>query len=462
MKYIKLFEAFKSYKLAKTLKFIDSESRDTFLTNIKSLCNRTEYPLSEIDDSFFTYLPFRKAVQFHKEADNKPCTQTSEDQFNYNAAIPGEKCQGGRIKRKWGTDKVRYIECTRCNGTGIEPFSPRWKYLKFWFNIDGRLVGTTATDGRVQGTDGDPFRFDNIVEVSYGEISKFWNYDIERIQNYTKDANFALILDLDKIHVTGTDVIRRNITKDNRRTSKANALALRTDYDIKKVNIARYFDMLVKRSKVKGNIKDISNIRNVIMRILCNSKILFTLNSSGTSNCMNKVDNVIDELYETMVSIQKNNGKSFDTEVDNINYYIVSYLNDVREYKTTIQDSLRETESFVKRRAEKEKDLKPLKLFNNIMEINNIIFKYFTNYKVDTLEDLEEFHADLTTVYELINQRRYGLRTLSSFFTKTTSSWSSYNAKNYLTSDGLSNKEVDYAIEGSDRFIKFLKNRYSI
>ena len=41
------------------------------------------------------------------------------------------------------------------------------------------------------------------------------------------------------------------------------------------------------------------------------------------------------------------------------------------------------------------------------MEINNLIYKYVSNYKFESLYDYESLLADLTTITELFNQKRY-------------------------------------------------------
>jgi len=75
--------------------------------------------------------------------------------------ISGEKCSGptgdelqGTIMRTWGKGRRR-IKCDICNGTGIKPknsFPIKW--VKFWFDKDGKYVNATATDGKIreQGT----------------------------------------------------------------------------------------------------------------------------------------------------------------------------------------------------------------------------------------------------------------------------------------------------------------------
>ena len=59
LKYIQLYEAFESSKLSKTLKFINKEYRSRFLQDIKSICNSKNFPLSEISDDLFEYLPYK-------------------------------------------------------------------------------------------------------------------------------------------------------------------------------------------------------------------------------------------------------------------------------------------------------------------------------------------------------------------------------------------------------------------
>ena len=95
------------------------------------------------------------------------------------------------------------------------------------------------------------------------------------------------------------------------------------------------------------------------------------------------------------------------------------------------------------------------------MEINNLIYKYVSNYKVETLYDYESLLADLTTITELFEQKRY-LYDIRYFFEKTSSRWSWDDAKTYLTDRHLYDRQIESGLEGSERFIKFLKNKYSL
>jgi hypothetical protein len=466
LKYIQLFEAFESSKLSKTLKFINKEYRSRFLQDIKSLCNSKNFPLSEISDDLFEYLPYRKALSLHKDPVQKKCSATSESEFSSDVALPGEKCEEGKLKRSWGAGRVRVMTCPNCNGTGIEPFRENWKYLKFWFSADKKYITKTATNGVIYGDGTSPYRYDRTVGISYGSISASgWYWVEDNMEKSLKEANFALVLDLDKLEKKSKKVKNTKITQDNREKSRENALALQSNEDIKDQNIRRYFDALIERSKIKGNLDDIKNLHKLVSRLLCNNFALFAIYPSSDVDSMRKINIVGEEIYDIMVSLQNDNSQenqnSLINKVNNINYNIQSYINSMKEYKIRIGKSLELTKSYLNSEAERTKDYRSVKLFNNIMEINNLIYKYVSNYKVETLYDYESLLADLTTITELLSQKRY-LYSVRSFFDRVASRWSWDDAKYQLTDRHLYSREIDSALEGTDRFIKFLKNKYSL
>jgi hypothetical protein len=150
LKYIKLFEAFESIKLTKTLGYIDTKSRNKFIDYLKRLCKKYDFPLSQLSDEMFQYLPYSKALKVNVTKEDKPCQATSKSEFSRQYAIEGEKCEGGRIKRMWG-GRPRSVECTHCGGTGIEPDTKEdIKLVKFWFSKDGNLIDLTGCDGSVK------------------------------------------------------------------------------------------------------------------------------------------------------------------------------------------------------------------------------------------------------------------------------------------------------------------------
>jgi len=168
MKHIKLFEAFESKILGRTLGFIRNESdKKEFLGVLKRICESIDFPFSKLSDHHFEYLPFKRALEKADMTGDEPCEATSEVVFP-EYAVPGAKCEGGQIERKWGSG-VRKVKCPVCHGTGLKLKSPRLKLLKFWFTKEGELVATTAVDGLVKGDRGG----DAIETEDFGGVNKY-------------------------------------------------------------------------------------------------------------------------------------------------------------------------------------------------------------------------------------------------------------------------------------------------
>ena len=62
MKYLMLFEAFESKILSKTLGYINTSDKSSFMDRIKRLCKTIDFPLSKMSDEYFEYLPFKSAL----------------------------------------------------------------------------------------------------------------------------------------------------------------------------------------------------------------------------------------------------------------------------------------------------------------------------------------------------------------------------------------------------------------
>lgn len=151
MKFIKLFEAFESTLLSKTLNYVSGESKEKFLNAVSAICNKYDFPDSRLNDSFFQYLPYTKALKYRLEKGEKgnqvDCKAKSVDVFGDKGVADGE-CRAGKLPKKWGTGSRR-VECPVCKGTGKtgEPDSadkllPQ-NIFKFWFDETGKYVTTT-------------------------------------------------------------------------------------------------------------------------------------------------------------------------------------------------------------------------------------------------------------------------------------------------------------------------------
>lgn len=149
LKYLRLFEAFESIKLSKTLSFLNSDGKSKFLSSLKSIANVIDFPISKLSDEYFQYLPFKKALELNFSYEDKPCDATSQQAFP-EFSVDGEVCDKGMVKRKWGRS-VRQAKCPICNGTGVkkrDTYDIKW--IKFWFDKDGNFVKVTGTDGQVR------------------------------------------------------------------------------------------------------------------------------------------------------------------------------------------------------------------------------------------------------------------------------------------------------------------------
>ena len=153
LRYIKLFEAFESNKLSKTIGFINKKSKEKFLNDLKMIADTIDFPISEFNDKYFQYLPFKAALILNQNVEDVPCSATSEESYP-GYGVSGETCQHGMIARKWGKGS-RQAKCTICGGTGVKKRdSNPVKWVKFWFDKDGNYISVTGVDGQIRGGGG--------------------------------------------------------------------------------------------------------------------------------------------------------------------------------------------------------------------------------------------------------------------------------------------------------------------
>lgn len=145
LKHIQIFEAFESKILSKTLGYINTSDKSSFMERIKRLCKTIDFPLSKMSDEYFEYLPFKSALSRAAMTGDEPCEATSNSEFP-EFAVAGENCTNGKIKRQWGA-RTRDVVCPVCGGSGVKPKRSEVKLVKFWFTSEGKWVSTTLVDG---------------------------------------------------------------------------------------------------------------------------------------------------------------------------------------------------------------------------------------------------------------------------------------------------------------------------
>lgn len=156
MKYIKLFEAFESNILSKTLAYLSDQSKKDFMKFIKSFCDKIDFPLSKLSDEYFQYLPYNKALKMVISSEDKveDCKATSKEIFGDKGA--DDICTGGKLERKWGKG-TRKVACPKCIGTGKikvgDADAPNgYELIKFWIDDKKDIVALTLTDGKKSKT----------------------------------------------------------------------------------------------------------------------------------------------------------------------------------------------------------------------------------------------------------------------------------------------------------------------
>lgn len=184
MKYIKLYEAFESNKLSKTIGFINKGAKGDFLYDLRTIGRNFDFPISEFSDDMFEYLPFKSALKKNvkvEDREKEPCNHESD-------WIPGEFCQGGQVKRTWGS-KTRTVKCGYCDGTGfkkVEHKDPEIQLIKFWFDKDGNYVTRTACDGLIRKQK-NTIKSSSIVDNEV-ELKKLREFSRD-INDYIKDIS---------------------------------------------------------------------------------------------------------------------------------------------------------------------------------------------------------------------------------------------------------------------------------
>lgn len=155
LKYIKLFEAFRSLlneafgaeHLNKIFNYLkDDSSKKRFKGDLMSISSHIDAPVTLIGDEYFQYLPYQKAIKTNVSLEQIDCPS----------------CEGtGSIKRAWGRG-FRTLKCEKCEGGGKVSPAGKLKYFKFWLNSSGKYIGTTAVDGNYHPNKNDVGQFKKI------------------------------------------------------------------------------------------------------------------------------------------------------------------------------------------------------------------------------------------------------------------------------------------------------------
>jgi hypothetical protein len=325
MRYIKLYEAFKSEKISKTLKWINPSSIEDFKKSLLGVAKKIDVHLSEFSDDMFKYLPLEDAINYgisdNMEVGKEICYKfwfDIEGNFNGVTFIDGTKI-AQLTSLNFSRDINDYVKLgqmsfndvisspsmtpvfiespTGRNGVGVlikeleyenstreltfflqdeyrGSIPHRWNYYSKY--VSGSWVISSPYDISSLGI---------IIKLSPKSEDGNYNIPIDSEDPIYK-SHFALIVDLGDIKGTGLGKVLSD--RESRREFK------KTDDEIKFDNYRRYIKKIVD-GYININIKD--EFDNILTRGLGYNKFLFFLTNIGQiSTIKNMIANGQDSL----------------------------------------------------------------------------------------------------------------------------------------------------------------------
>jgi hypothetical protein len=498
LKYIKLFEAFESNRLGKTLKYIESKSKKTLMSYLSKICSSFDFPISEISDDYIEYLGFNKAIKLNRAVTDEICDAPSPN-------LAGEVCKDGLVKRTWGKG-TRIVKCESCGGTGVKngKSGKSVKIVKFWFKSDGTFIKATGVDGVVRTsysgefdknlanyTIGESLKKKEVRELKGGqvvvmraggesnivtyirrspgdnniyglqdrisgggtpiktianyswciygsgdhdyqdirllkpknkkdeEINPYdYNVDVtfsnnnlisnpsKTLENSLKDANFALILDLEKLKQS--EFVKRKDIIKLRKDLKNDALYLMKDEDIKKENIKRYIDKLSKSINIPENITDLNKL---VKRIIGYKLALFIIN--GEENLKDPLASIINEYYTLLKTPEANK----PAQISKLNSMCIEYFNKASDKVINISKNIKELKLILKDQTLRGTDRSDeINIIDALEKISSILYHRLSSFKIESIEDMEIMYQKIFSLRNICRVERYNLNKMKSFF----------------------------------------------
>lgn len=446
LKHIQIFEAFESRILSKTLGYIESNDRSTFMDRLKRLCKSIDFPLSKMSDEYFEYLPFKSALNRAAMTGDEPCEATSKSEFP-QYAVAGEKCTNGKIKRQWGA-RTRDVVCPVCNGSGVKPKKSEIKLVKFWFTAEGKLVANTLVDGMIRTRRGrtprsedevDPYSWNVGIDFSYSGARVNTSADV---QSQIKDAHFAIVFDFGKLRKS--DFENTQDTKDSREERKLGSKLdpEQSDESIKKKNIERYVNLLSQRLDISSNI---ANCNRLITRSLGHKSALYIVLST---NIYSYLGSIIDYYIRFMSADEDRNKKIYADEISEKTNDL--FKNGMRRADIA-SDTIKNLKSRIKGNSKEDSYLQILDL---TQKLSDAIYDNLKNYQINDIEDLEVVAQKISSIRNVLKSDRYGLSRYFGNVVEYISSGREDRAYNYLTDNYYTN--VDEILEKLPRIISII------
>ena len=348
----------------------------------------------------------------------------------------------------WSGTKVFALQNTSSYYNNYPRETNGWNQIanRFWQMSQSRVNNINLLKPKANVGGLDPYGYNTSFELD--------NFRIRPVQinSTVKDANFAIILDFNKLMNFAPERKKSEIISD-RTEMKSGALALMSDEDIKKTNIKRYFDKIAQGFQLKGELDDISKFNRMAARLLGRNASYF-LNQSASDTISGGLGNIATQIFKVIKKIktaEREDAKLLDQgltpnaiELLKNNYDFksdIQYIND--KYKDILDWSIKTNEhtnkllkSFRKKiedESSEEWKVKELKVLDNLDRLSLEIARYISSITVETLTDVEFLQQEINSIRQMFRSERTGLGSLSNFFDRLRPG-SYYNNTTYLYS----------------------------
>jgi len=328
------------------------------------------------------------------------------------------------------------------------PWTSDWRSIgtNSWTLIPSRVNNINLLKPKANVGGLDPYGYNTSFDLD--------NFRIRPVQinSSVKDANFAIILDFNKLMNFAPAKKKSEIISD-RTELKSGALALMSDEDIKKANIKRYFDKIALGFKLKGELDDISKFNRMAARLLGRNAAYF-LNQSASDTISSGLGNIATNIFKVIKKIktaEREDAKLLEQgltptalEALKNNYDFkndVEYINE--KYKSILDWSIKtneHTNKLLKQFKDKIEDEsteewrnKEIKILDNLDRLSLEISRYIASITVETLSDVEFLQQEINSIRQMFRSERTGLGSLSNFFDRMRPG-SYYNNTVYLYS----------------------------
>jgi hypothetical protein len=455
MRYLKLYEAFRSEILGKTLAFVSPDTKNFFIEKIEAVCKTIDFPISELSDDLFQRMTFEKAldlfvdenhevgkikwVKFWFDKEGKYITTTGVDGSvekrdksvkidDYEVikgldivAIRNELKTGDKVyikldyadpviatvfrytRRSDGRERIYMIQ-NQHQGSEPDETSEWQVYGQYSWIIQSsddfmdvpKLVKPKYAQEEDDGKN--PYSYNFVVDT-WGRLS-LRKGETSETEKYLKTASFAIVLDFDALQ-SSTYKTKSSIEKE-RSDSKKDALAFMTDHEIKSKNLQRYFTEVAKNIKFS---EDLSNIKSLMMKVLGGNKLFFYV-FKGEVYALNTL---IREIY-SLIKLSKMNQDDYKdvikTTIDGIERTVKETYERTQKTNTEKDKLIFDLKKYIEKQRSSSKDKVGiiLEILNNFEKLVEEFSNTFRKLEIKNLDDTEVIYYKLLSVSRLANE----------------------------------------------------------